>query len=407
MPIRARGKNGNRRAKGKTFLLAAACASLTPSVSAFTVEPVRGPASFARKSSPRITTKIDSSDPSSSPDDETYFFTAPPEQSTEDVKEVEMESKTMTPVDSEIKSQEQAELENMEVSAKEDSAVDDSLIDDYDVNGVKDEFDGEEDLLSTTGAVTAAAAAAAAAASSSTPAFMDVDGNGTGALMKRSPTAGGVDATLMATNPFLAFPIDSGKEGMQAHDTRTRTRTPANDGIVNQAQPRTRLVRYSLPCTDTALLETNNDQSKLKKLMLTPSKPNTNSQLAKVPTQRPQSSGPRLVRYNGPDVENSTDYDGMELSSVKRDRDQEIKMKRANLVRYKGASQQRRVTEEAPNSKNVNGDENSHFEGRKTLVDDLGYANRYTGLSDFNLAKKTGLTVNKPISLWVERDKFL
>ena len=61
----------------------------------------------------------------------------------------------MTPVDSEIKSQEQAELESMEVSAKEDSTVDDSLIDDYDVNGVKDEFDGEKDLLSTTGAVTA------------------------------------------------------------------------------------------------------------------------------------------------------------------------------------------------------------------------------------------------------------
>ena len=126
-----------------------------------------------------------------------------------------------------------------------------------------------------------------------------------------------------------------------------------------------------------------------------------------------QPQKPRLVRYNGPDIEDSTDHDGMELPHVQKNRNRELKLKRANLVMYNGESQQKRLTEEVPND--TNGDaieksvttEDDHQKGRKTLVEDVGYANRYTAMSDYNLARKTGLAVNKPISLWVERDKFL
>ena len=78
-------------------------------------------------------------------------------------------------------------------------------------------------------------------------------------------------------------------------------------------------------------------------------------------------------------------------------------------MRYNGASQQEQMTQQDPDEDEIekDGTYDDYQKGRKTLVEDLGYANRYTGPSDFNLAKKTGLTVNKPISLWVERDKFL
>ena len=272
----------------------------------------------------------------------------------------------------------------------------------------------EEDLLSTTAIAPSSVSSTSSTEPTPSPAlFMDVDGNGTGALMKRSPAAGGVDPPLMATNPFLAYPIDSGKEGMQAHDTRKVTRKPSNKGIVDKANPNTRLVRYSLPSSDDAL---EPKQAPIqKKLVLAPAsnKSAMSSELAKPPKrQAMQPSKPRLVRYNGPDVADSTDYDGMELSSVKKNRNRELKLKRANLVRYQGASQQKRVTEEVSGQdddveKGKAGTEDDHQMGRKTLVEDPGYANRYTGLNDNNLARKTGLTVNKPASLWVERDKFL
>jgi hypothetical protein len=297
--------------------------------------------------------------------------------------EGEPEIKTMTSINNDIISVEQTELQTMEFAMT------------------------EEDLLSTT------SAAASYIVPSPVP-IMDVDGNGTGAMMKRSPASGGVDATLMANNQSLSFPIDSGKEGMQARDTRARTRKSSNDGIIDRAQPKTRLVRYSLPPSDG--LEATQGRM-LKKLVLASasSKNGTSSELTR-PQQPPkgqmQPQKTRLVRYNGPDVEDSTDHDGMELPSVQKNRNRQLQLKRANLVMYNGASQQKRLTEEVPND--INGDEignsiteDDHQKGRKTLVEDLGYANRYTGLSDNNLARKTGLAVNKPISLWVERDKFL
>jgi len=102
----------------------------------------------------------------------------------------------------------------------------------------------------------------------------------------------------------------------------------------------------------------------------------------------------------------------MELSSVKKNRNREIQLQRANLVRYQGESQLKPLMEEVPNSNDSeesgkSGTEEDHQKGRRTLVEDPGYANRYTGLSDFNMARKTGLAVNKPESLWGERDKFL
>lgn len=284
-------------------------------------------------------------------------------------------------------SAEQAELETMEVAE-------------------------EEDLLSTT--AVAAAVSSAAPATVMPALFMDVDGNGTGALMKRSVAAGGVHAPLMATNPSLAFPIDSGKEGLHAESTRSRIRKPLNDGIIDRANPQTRLVRYSLPPLSPSQSKANPVQ---KNLILAPtsSQKGRSDELARPvsakPNPRLQPQKPRLVRYNGPDVENSADYDGMELPSIKRSRNRQLKIQRANLVRYNGASLQKLLTEEVPNS-NVDdgvksGTEEDHKQNRKNLVEDPGYANRYTELSDYNLARKTGLAVNKPISLWVERDKFL
>jgi len=249
------------------------------------------------------------------------------------------------------------------------------------------------------------------------PPVMDVDGNGTGALMKRSRAAGGVDPPLMTTNPSLAFPIDSGKEGMQARDTRAKTRQSSNDGIIDRAQPKTRLVRYSLPSSDD--LERTQEPTKTK-LVLAPAsgKDGTSSELAKPQSQKrqPQLQPPktRLVRYNGPDIEASTDYDGTELPSVKKKLDRQLILKRATLVRYEGESQQEHLEAVVPDCDISNDDENcksgteeDHQKGRKTLVEDVGYANQYKGPTDFNLARKTGLSVNKPISLWVERDKFL
>eukprot|EP00531_Pseudo-nitzschia_arenysensis_P012489 CAMPEP_0116138662 /NCGR_PEP_ID=MMETSP0329-20121206/12898_1 /TAXON_ID=697910 /ORGANISM="Pseudo-nitzschia arenysensis, Strain B593" /LENGTH=390 /DNA_ID=CAMNT_0003633653 /DNA_START=151 /DNA_END=1324 /DNA_ORIENTATION=- len=379
---RRRGNRGNNNTKGRTLLLAAVCASLSPSASAFTVGPVNGPAHAGGRTS--STPQNEASTLSSSPNDDDYFFTAPT-QPHDDDDDDDDDDKATSSSDIGMVSAEQTELETMEVAIEE-----------------------EEDLLSTSSILASASSIPPPAPA----AFMDVDGNGTGALMKRSPAAGGVDPPLMATNPYLAFPIDSGKEGMQAQDTRERTRKPSNGGFVDSAQPKTRLVRYSLPASDA--LEPSQEPTE-KRLVLAPpsSKDSMNSELARPKRSPMQPSKPRLVRYNGPDVEHSTDYDGMELPSVKDKRNRDLKLTRANLVRYNGASQTKQLTEEVPISSEsddengMTGTEDDHQKDRKTLVEDLGYANRYTGLSDYNLARKTGLAVNKPISLWVERDKFL
>ena len=408
---RKRENGSNTSAKGRTLLLAAVCASLTPSTSAFTVgNNIRGPAHLVVRtsSSQNESSSAILSSPQSSPQhDEEYFFTAPPEPQAQAQEqpvhdkdgEGEPEKKTLTSIKNEFVSTEQTELQAMEFATT------------------------EEDLLSTTSAVAAAASSKPFTVPSPVP-IMDVDGNGTGAMMGRSVASGGVDAPLMATNPSLAFPIDSGKEGMQARDTQTRTRRASNDGIIDRAQPRTRLVRYSLPASDG--LEATQGPTQ-KKLVLAPaSRENKNgmsSELTRPPQQQQQQQQPpkgqmqpqkpRLVRYNGPDVEDSTDHDGMELPHFQKNRNRQLKLKRANLVMYNGESQQKRLTEEVPNDTDSDAigksvtTEDDHQKGRKTLVEDLGYANRYTGLSDYNLARKTGLAVNKPISLWVERDKFL
>ena len=330
-----------------------------------------------------------SSAPPSSPNDDIHFFTAvsqPPDNEGDE----KPNTKTISQTSSGMVSAEQAELESMEISNTTEE---------------------QEDLLSTTSVAGAAAASYFAAATPTTAVFMDVDGNGTGALMKRSVTAGGAEAPLMATNPSLAFPIDSGKEGIEAETTRARTQKSLNDGIIDRAQPNTRLVRHSLPPAESSKQGPNQ-----KRLVLAST---ATSRTGSIKLARPQSPKPhprlyppkpKLVRYNGPDVEDSTDYEGMELPSVKKNRDRQLKLQRANLVRYRGASQQKRLTEEVANNNSDtdgSGTEEDHQRNRKNLVEDPGYANRYTGLSDFNLARKTGLAVNKPISLWVERDKFL
>lgn len=234
---------------------------------------------------------------------------------------------------------------------------------------------------------------------------MDVDGNGTGALMNRSHTAGGVDAPLMVTtHKTRAFPIDSGKEGMAAQDTKARTRPKNGIEPYDPTRPKTRLVRYKLPPQQKQNGALQPKEEPTTKFVLASSLAanNNNGKLAKAiqSQEKPKLSGPKLVRYNGPDVEDTTDFDGMEKASVKKKRNRVLDLKKANLVRYQGFSQQKRLEETAE-------PEETRNQQRKTLAEDVGYANRYTGLTDYSLAKKTGLAVNKPISLWVERDKFL
>ena len=134
-------------AKGKTLLLATACASLAPSTSAFTVVPVRGPAHVARTSSSCEQTH-ESSALSSSPNGD---------DNDNDNEVVESKTKTIaSPSDSiGMVSPEQADLETLEV---------------------------EEDLLSTTAIAPSKVSSTPSAEPTPTPGlFMDVDGNGTGA----------------------------------------------------------------------------------------------------------------------------------------------------------------------------------------------------------------------------------
>jgi len=282
---------------------------------------------------------------------------------------------------------------------------------------------------------------------------MDVDGNGTGALMNRSRAAGGVDAPLMAAPVTRrpAFPIDSGKEGMQAGDARARIRSPPSDNNNNNNNTgmfATRLVRYNLPSSENMSLKPAQEKTQ-QKLVLAPaaaastktngaskSKPfaaNNNDdddddglprQQDQQQKQAPGKTKPKPVFYNGSDLQHSTDYDGMEKPALTKQRNRQIDLKRLSLVRYKGESQSEKLSgvndingaidttgnDGDASDGGVNNNNNtpdSHRRGRKTLTEDPGYANRYTGLTDFTLAKKTGLAVNKPISLWVERDKFL
>jgi len=253
---------------------------------------------------------------------------------------------------------------------------------------------------------------------------MNVDGNGTGALMNRSHAAGGANAPLMVTsNKPRHYPIDSGRDRMQAPKSKTEIR------------PGVRLVRYQNPSVSAApkspptnslkaveeptkrlilassLAKNNESKSTIRNSSNSSNKNNSNQNEKPVKKTRRLRAKPKsrsLIRYNTENVDETTDHDGMETPEVQQKRDRVLKANKSNLVRYSGTSQQKRL--ETPTTEPETqqaATEEDHQKGRKTLADDVGYANRYTGLTDFNLAKKTGLAVNKPISLWVERDKFL
>jgi len=125
-----------------------------------------------------------------------------------------------------------------------------------------------------------------------------------------------------------------------------------------------------------------------------------------------------LVRYNGPDLEqNTTDYDGMETVATRQQRQQARHVSESKLVMYTPPP-----TPPTPdNNTNHNNDPTNHHKKQKqnqqeqqqqqqhrpTLTQDIKYSIQYIEKTDFTMARKTGLAVNKPISLWIERDTFL
>ena len=262
---------------------------------------------------------------------------------------------------------------------------------------------------------------------------MGVDGNGTGALLKRSHTSGGKDGSLMVTsNKRLAYPIDSGKDGMEANDTKRKTQSSSSNSkaLQFQQQTGTRLVRHNLsPPSSSSSEESPPQQQQQSKLVFAPAAQapaNGNSNGATggttggVTTKAANSSGSgsfhqtnmhktKLVRYNGPDLDNTTDYDGMELSSSKKQRQKEIQLSKKHLVLYSPPDPLSAENENDSDEKNNNDEENQKQkqQHRPALSKDIHYSDKYVERTDYTMARKTGLAVNKPISLWVERDKFL
>merc|ERR1712166_1211930 len=114
-----------------------------------------------------------------------------------------------------------------------------------------DEVDEEEVAVApppTTISTASTSTSTSTTALSSDP--MGVDGNGTGALLKRSHTSGGKDGSLMVTsNKRLAYPIDSGKDGMEANDTKRKTQSSSSSNskaLQFQQQTGPSLVRHDL-----------------------------------------------------------------------------------------------------------------------------------------------------------------
>ena len=441
--------------KTRLLLAAAVCASLSSpsktSTLAFTgglrVLPVRRvPVRVPVRMNVNVpTSTVRSSSLLSSPNDnEVYFFRAPSSSSTTQQQHVEENYNTKTLTSSATRSSgmvsaEQRELESMEVAAN---------INDDDDNNKNNNGAKEGGLPTSVSSLSFRSSLRKSLRSSSSSratqqrqqkaaAPMDVDGNGTGALMNRSHTAGGPNAPLMVTSyKPKAYPIDSGKDGMDMQmqmQMRAKRETLQQDG--------TRLVRYDFSPSLEPKQEPTPRTTKLVLASALAAAKSNGGKLAQA-TKQPTALAVRNYEYeyyngyNGPGVEDATDYDGMETANSKmalattqqqqqralqqQKRDRQLQPKKANLVRYKSSfyddnkhgndyddhndddnnnqSQQQQRQPQGADARNSQ----SH-----SLANDPSYSNRYTGPTDFTLAKKTGLAVNKPISLWVERDKFL
>jgi len=426
-------------------------------------------------------------------DDHEYFFTAPDLTAEETIDHTKTKTKktthtTDTKIDlATIASREQNELESMIVNDKEHTQQQEPQ---------REEEEGGQ-TVTTAMATTSTRNVDAvpittvtkAAATTTTPApssvsnsipnsmsiSMDVDGNGTGGLMKRSHTGGGTgtDATLMVTSmKTLAFPIDSGKDGMEANDTKRRTRTRTTETTTqttNTASDGTgtgtgmRLVRYT---SNNSNSNSNGPSSKsislvasaatmpktttTKKLVLAPAGTTTRRGTTGTGTHHGTTGGggsgsaivtkakgkntvtngivtnsnSRLVRYNGPDLDDTTDYDGMETVSTRNQRQQEIQLSDSKLVMYNPTTpttpdnkyNKSNNNIDPTNNNNDNNNKKKKYEKqqkqkqkhhRPTLTQDIKYSIQYIEKTDFTMARKTGLAVNKPISLWIERDTFL
>jgi len=383
-------------------------------------------------------------------DDNEYFFTAPDFTAEETIDH----SKTISTIDTKdtnndlnIASREQSELESMTVNDKEHEHQEPQRGEEegqttMTTSTTTTNIDTERTKTATTTSpcspstlsTTEVTAPSSSVSSIPNSMSMDVDGNGTGGLMKRSHTGGGTgtDATLMVTSmKTLAFPIDSGKDGMEADDTKRRTRTTQTTNTASEGTDKVtgmRLVRYTssnsnLPTSKAKLLAASSAAmitTTTKKLVLAPAgttgtgttggSGGGSAMITKVNNANNgivTNSNSRLIRYNGPDLDDTTDYDGMEKVSTRNQRQREIQLSESNLVMYNPTTN--------PDNKNNNDDQNNNNNNEKqqkqkhrpTLTKDIRYSIQYIEKTDFTMARKTGLAVNKPISLWIERDKFL
>mmetsp|Transcript_7602 Transcript_7602/g.18961 ORF Transcript_7602/g.18961 Transcript_7602/m.18961 type:complete len:421 (-) Transcript_7602:735-1997(-) len=404
--------NGCANGTKKALFLAAVCASLSANTDAFAVPSGRQLFSVKQCSSTAVL--------SSPNDDQGQFFKAPTPR--DEAIDTTATVKASAKGSMKVISAERRELERMEVA---DDPRDDDYYD-YDDDDDDDEFLDSITTQASPSPVTVPQNQSPHTSPQPQPQAvpMNVDGNGTGALMNRSHAAGGANAPLMVTsNKPRHYPIDSGRDRMQAPKSKTEIR------------PGVRLVRYQNPSVSAApkspptnslkaveeptkrlilassLAKNNESKSTIRNSSNSSNKNNSNQNEKPVKKTRRLRAKPKsrsLIRYNTENVDETTDHDGMETPEVQQKRDRVLKANKSNLVRYSGTSQQKRL--ETPTTEPETqqaATEEDHQKGRKTLADDVGYANRYTGLTDFNLAKKTGLAVNKPISLWVERDKFL
>jgi len=403
-------------------------------------EPVSAP---VRGNVPTSTTRS-SSLLSSSNNNQVYFFQAPSSSSSTTQQQQEQQQHveenyntktsgtTTTTRNNGMVSAEQRELESMEVATDDNSKNNDNDDSDPKEGGLPTSVSSSfrsslrKSLRVSSSSSSSSSRTTQQAAAAAAP--MDVDGNGTGALMNRSHTAGGPNAPLMVTSyKPKAYPIDSGKDGM---DMQTMQTSLQQDG--------TRLVRYNFPPLLKPKQEPTPRTAKLVLASALAAAKNNDGKLAKV-TKQPTALAVQKFEYeyyngyNGPDVEDATDYDGMETTNSKmalakqqqpkqRNRDRRLQPKKVNLVRYQSSFYNNNNNNKHGNCDDDHGDDNNYQSQQRqrrpqrggarnsqsySLANDPSYSNRYMGPTDFTLAKKTGLAVNKPISLWVERDKFL
>ena len=318
-----------------------------------------------------------------------------------------------------------------------------------------------------------------ATSTTASSAIMGVDGNGTGALMKRSHTAGGKEAPLMVTSyQRSAYPIDSGKEGMDRDPLvgEEKAMTIKKKAIVRATSKPTPVAPAPTPTLSSSTTAASSSTKRLVRFALTPPSSSTTSSSSATTVNNTKkklvlppaaegggiakkdtgaitrrkttttanhananintynnsagvgsvSGGKKLIRYNGPDVEDTLDYDGMETPLAKEQRQNSIQSSKTNLILYENQQQQKQqqqqqrlndtdddeYDEDDDNDDEIdededNDDDEEREQQRATLTKDLRYYTRFVEPTDSSLAKKTGLTVNKPVSLWTERDKFL